>query len=162
MPGTLHYYHRSSVLRALLGTTVTAPAQRIHVCVATLRPDAAARPEQRCSSTARRSRAWNGITAASIPLARQRANSKVYPATPQAIAPQGIWQWERSCRNSPKLKQLMLERGKHICRGADRSNTISSLDQAAARSHTWRLAGRPSLNTIHRFFIFQELWIGRD
>jgi hypothetical protein len=33
-----------------------------------------------------------GVTAVSTPLARQRANSIVYPATPQAIAPQGAWQ----------------------------------------------------------------------
>ena len=46
-------------------------------------------------------------------------------------------------------------------RGTDRRRPISSLDQAVTRSQARSLAGCPGPKTIHRFFIFQEVWISR-
>jgi hypothetical protein len=48
-------------------------------------------------------------------------------------------------RTPPKPKQRLLERGRSCCRKGetDRPDPISSLDQAATRTHTWCLIGYP-------------------
>ena len=71
------------------------------------------------------------------------------------------------CRPSPAVMAreglLLLVRGRSLCGAGEigRPDPVSSLDQAATKSQARSLAGCPGPKTIHRFFIFQELWISR-